>query len=194
MSAEREPWSRDAAPGASRGGVGGGRLVLLSLAASAALVVGYLAAGGSGYKPTVVADPCAPREWTAPQGVDEYAQQFTLSALDGAACELGVSRETLDRGARDHRLARAVRRRATGSSPPSSSRRCAPGWCGRSTMPSDAGALDPTAAVGLRAVAERLPVETAIGLIEDARRIFEGGQGVVDSLGGLLDEAGNLLP
>ena len=36
-----------------------------------------------------------PREWTSPEGAEEIAQQFFLSALDGAACELGVSRETL---------------------------------------------------------------------------------------------------
>lgn len=193
MSAEREPWSRDAVPGASRGGVGGGRLVLLSLAASAALVVGYLAAGGSGYKPTVVADPCAPREWTAPQGVDEYAQQFTLSALDGAACELGVSRETLT-AALASTASREQFAADYGIEPAELESAVRAGLVRAVDDAERAGALDPTAAVALRAVAERLPVETAIGLIEDARRIFEGGQGVVDSLGGLLDEAGNLLP
>lgn len=193
MSAERERWSGDAAPGASRGGVGGGRLVLLSLAASAALVVGYLAAGGSGYKPTVVADPCAPREWTAPQGVDEYAQQFTLSALDGAACELGVSRETLT-AALASTASREQFAADYGIEPAELESAVRAGLVRAVDDAERAGALDPTAAVALRAVAERLPVETAIGLIEDARRIFEGGQGVVDSLGGLLDEAGNLLP
>ena len=193
MSAERERWSGDAAPGASRGGVGGGRLVLLSLAASAALVVGYLAAGGSGYKPTVVADPCAPREWTAPQGIDEYAQQFTLSALDGAACELGVSRETLT-AALASTASREQFAADYGIDPAELEAAVHAGLVRAVDDAERAGALDPTAAVALRAVAERLPVETAIGLIEDARRIFEGGQGVVDSLGGLLDEAGNLLP
>ena len=171
----------------------GASLVLLALVASAALVAAYLAAGGSGYKPTAVADPCAAREWTSPQGVDEHAQQFTLSALDGAACELGVSRETLtaalastasreqfaaDYGIDSAELEAAVRA----------------GLVRAIDDAERAGALDATAAVPLRALAERLPVETAIGLIEDARSIFEGGKGVVDSLGGVLDEAGNLLP
>ena len=30
-----------------------------------------------------------------PEGLDQIAKQFSLSALDGAACQLGVSRETL---------------------------------------------------------------------------------------------------
>jgi len=70
-------------------------LVLAALAASVALVAVYLAAGGSDYEPTPVAGPCEPREWRSPEGVEESAEQFALSALDGAACELGVSRETL---------------------------------------------------------------------------------------------------
>ena len=75
--------------------VNGKGLVLGALAASAALVIAYLLAGGGDYEPTAVADPCAPREWRDPEGVEEAAQQFALSALDGAACELQVSRETL---------------------------------------------------------------------------------------------------
>ena len=75
--------------------VNGKGLVLGALATSAALVIAYLLAGGGDYEPTAVADPCAPREWRDPEGVQEAAQQFALSALDGAACELQVSRETL---------------------------------------------------------------------------------------------------
>ena len=70
-------------------------LIVSAIVASVVLVGTYLAAGGAGYEPTPVADPCAPREWSSPQGVEEVAEQFFLSALDGAACELGVSRETL---------------------------------------------------------------------------------------------------
>ena len=70
-------------------------LVIGSAAVSILLVVVYLAAGGGSYEPTPVADPCAPRVWTSPDDLEENAQQFFLSALDGAACELGVSREEL---------------------------------------------------------------------------------------------------
>ena len=69
--------------------------MLAAIGASALLVVAYLALGGGDYEPTAVADPCAAREWRDPEGIEESAEQFALSALDGAACELGVSRETL---------------------------------------------------------------------------------------------------
>ena len=62
-----------------------------------ALVGAYLAAGGSSYTPAKVQDPCKPRPWRNPQGIQAIAEQFSLSALDGAACRLGVSREALAR-------------------------------------------------------------------------------------------------
>ena len=72
-------------------------LFLGSIAVSLVLVLAYLAAGGSDYAPAKTQDPCKPREWRNPEGLQEIAQQFSLSALDGAACKLGVSRETLAR-------------------------------------------------------------------------------------------------
>jgi hypothetical protein len=90
------------------------RAIALSVAAAAALVVTYLALGGASYAPAKVADPCAPRDWQQPKGVQEVAQLIVLSGLDGAACELGVSREdvvlafesreTLEAFAREHGL------------------------------------------------------------------------------------------
>jgi hypothetical protein len=90
------------------------RAIALSVAAAAALVVTYLALGGASYAPAKVADPCAPRDWQQPEGVQEVAQLIVLSGLDGAACELGVSREdvvlafesreTLEAFAREHGL------------------------------------------------------------------------------------------
>ena len=194
MSAERERWSGDAAPGASRGGVGGGRLVLLSLAASAALVVAYLAAGGSGYKPTVVADPCAPREWTAPQGVDEYAQQFTLSALDGAACELGVSRETLARALSSEEARKRFAERY-GVDDAKLEEAVHAGLVRGVDDAEHAGALSPILAVPLRELAQRVPVEEGIELISDASPMFEDAQGLLDLLGGQdLGGLGQLVP
>ena len=70
-------------------------LVVGAVIASLALVLTSLALGGASYEPKPVQDPCAPRPWRSPEGLDQIAQQLTLSALDGAACELHVSRETL---------------------------------------------------------------------------------------------------
>jgi hypothetical protein len=57
------------------------------------LVVVYLALGGASYAPAKVADPCQTREWRNPQGVQRTIEQIVLSALDGAACDLGATRE-----------------------------------------------------------------------------------------------------
>ncbi|HEY7148268.1 MAG TPA: hypothetical protein VH420_02380 [Gaiellaceae bacterium] len=71
------------------------RAIAWSIAAVAVLVLAYLALGGASYAPAKVADPCAPRDWRDPRGFQEVAQQIVLSSLDGAACELGVSREDM---------------------------------------------------------------------------------------------------
>lgn len=73
----------------------GRMLILLCAVAGAALVVAYLALGGGRYEPLATADPCQPREWRDPEGQAKVAEQIALSSLDGAACELGVSREEL---------------------------------------------------------------------------------------------------
>jgi len=168
-------------------------LIAASTAISVALVVVYLAAGGRGYEPTPVADPCAPRAWTAPEDLEETAQQFLLSALDGAACDLGVSRETLaaalpseetraefaaERGIDEVRLEQAVRA----------------GVLRAIDDAVAADALSPLIAEGLRPLAERLPVDEAVALIDDAGSFFDDAGGVIDDLGGLLDQAGDLLP
>ena len=69
--------------------------ILVALVAVAAVVVPYLALGGASYEPTPVADPCRTREWRDPGDVPRVVEQVVLSALDGAACELGASREEL---------------------------------------------------------------------------------------------------
>jgi hypothetical protein len=71
------------------------RAIAWSVAAALALVVTYLALGGASYAPAKVADPCATRDWRNPQGLEEVGEQIVLSGLDGAACELGVSREEM---------------------------------------------------------------------------------------------------
>lgn len=69
--------------------------LLVALGLVAAVLLPYLALGGTSFEPTPVADPCQVRDWRDPGDVDEVLEQIALSALDGAACVLGVSREDL---------------------------------------------------------------------------------------------------
>ena len=156
-------------------------LVLVAVAASLALVITFLALGGSSYAPAAVRDPCQPRHWRHVDDLQGTAEQFTLSALDGTACELHVSRETLvlalaspggrERFADDPRLESAVR-------------------AGLQRAIDDgerAGVLSPIVAGGLRELARNAPVAEVIGLIRDAAPVF-------GDIGGLLGPLGSLLP
>lgn len=69
--------------------------LFVALGLVAAVLLPYLALGGASFEPTPVADPCQTRDWRDPGDVDEVLEQIVLSALDGAACVLGVSREDL---------------------------------------------------------------------------------------------------
>ena len=71
-----------------------GAPVLLAAGGGLALVTVYAALGGGAYKPLEPADPCLTRsaELLESRGLVEG---IGLSALDGAACELGVGREEL---------------------------------------------------------------------------------------------------
>jgi hypothetical protein len=96
--------------------------LMVALAAVAVVVVPYAALGGGSYKPTPVADPCVKREWRSPGNLQAVLEQVALSALDGAACELGTSREelvlalrdeqALDAFAAEHHITRARAERA----------------------------------------------------------------------------------
>ncbi len=77
--------------------------VLVALAAVAGVVVPYVALGGGSYEPTPVADPCQKREWRKPGDLQAVLEQVALSALDGAACDLGTSREELVLALRDEK-------------------------------------------------------------------------------------------
>jgi len=70
------------------------RAPLAAIAASAGLIAAYLAFGGASFEPRAVADPCQAREQAvlAQRGTFEA---IALSSLDGAACELQVTREEL---------------------------------------------------------------------------------------------------
>jgi hypothetical protein len=73
------------------------RLAWLAVAAvaSAVLVFTYAAAGGTDYAPAAGRDPCKPRHWPKVSGTNAIGEQLALSAIDGAACKLGVSGEEL---------------------------------------------------------------------------------------------------
>ena len=69
-----------------------GRRVLAALGAAAAvLIVIELALGSLHFGEAKLADPCAAK----PPAVDGVIQRFGGSALNGAACELGTTREEL---------------------------------------------------------------------------------------------------
>lgn len=168
-------------------------LIGVSAAASVLLVIAYLAAGGATYEPQQVHDPCQPREWRSPDTLQEIAEQFTLSALDGAACELHVSRETLARAlATPESRKRFVERYGVDDAEFESAVRA--GVVRAIDDAERAGALSPFIAAPLREVAKRLPVDAAIRLINDARPIFEGSQGFLGGLGALLGQVQGLLP
>ncbi|MEK6250589.1 MAG: hypothetical protein AABM43_01390 [Actinomycetota bacterium] len=159
------------------------------MAASVALVVTFLALGGSSYAPAKVSDPCEPRARPQTSGLQDTAAQFTLSALDGTACELHVSRETLvlalatpegrQRFADDPRLQAAVRA----------------GLVRAIDDAERAGALNPLVANGLRELARNAPVDQVVSLIRDASPIFNDLGGLLGGLGALLpNEVQGLLP
>lgn len=150
-------------------------LVAGSIAASALLVGVYLAAGGSSYAPAKTQDPCKPRPWRNPEGLQQIAEQFSLSALDGAACELGVSREALARalassaarerfskryGIDDAELAKAIRA----------------GLLRAVNDAEHAGALSPLIAGPLRETLRTIPLDEAIKLVRDARSLLNNLQ------------------
>jgi hypothetical protein len=162
-------------------------LVIGSVIASLVLVGAYLAAGGSSYEPEKVQDPCQPRPWSNPQSLSEIANQFTVSALDGAACQLGVSREALARalatpqarerfkkkyGIDDEKLAKAIRA----------------GLLRAVDDAEEAGALSPILAVPLRETVQRIPLDQAIELINDAESFLGNVDGFLGPAGDLLEE------
>ena len=165
-------------------------LVIGSIVAAVALVGIYLAAGGSSYTPAKTQDPCKQRPWRNPEGLQRIAEQFTLSALDGAACQLGVSRETLARALAtpesrerfterydisDAKLARAVRS----------------GLLRAVDDAEAAGALNPLLAAPLRETLRNIPLDQAIELINNAESLLDDVQGFLGPVEGLLEQ---LLP
>ncbi len=154
---------------------------------SALVLVGvYLAAGGASYAPAKTQDPCKARPWRNPEGLAQIAEQFSLSALDGAACKLGVSRETLaqalassdarQRFARrydltDAQIARAVRA----------------GLLRAVDDAERAGALSPLIGEPLRETLRSIDLEEAIELINDAESLLGNVEGLLGPAQELLE-------
>jgi hypothetical protein len=72
-------------------------IVLGLVAATAGLLVVELRNGARTYAERTYADPCAeqPDPYPGESGFDATLQRILLGTLNGAACELGVSREEL---------------------------------------------------------------------------------------------------
>lgn len=154
---------------------------------SAVLLVGiYLAAGGASYTPEKTQDPCKHRAWRNPEGLQQIAEQFTLSALDGAACQLGVSRETLAQAlaspearerfkqrynVTDAKLAKAVRA----------------GLLRAVDDAEEAGALNPILAAPLRETLRDIPLDQAIELINNAESLLNNVEGFLGPAQELLE-------
>lgn len=171
----------------SAGGRSRGFLLLAgAIAASLVLVGAYIAAGGSTYEPEKVQNPCNPRPWSNPQSLGEIANQFSVSALDGAACQLGVSRETLARalaspqarkrfaekyGIDDEKLAKAIRA----------------GLLRAVDDAEEAGALSPILAVPLRATLRDIPLEEAIELVQNAKKLLGNVEGFLGPASGIIE-------
>jgi hypothetical protein len=169
-------------------------LVAGAAVAAALLAGGYLAAGGASYEPAATQDPCKPRAWRSPEGIKEIVEQFSLSALDGAACELGVSRETLARAlASEEARERFAERYGIDDAKLEDAVHA--GLVRGVDDAEDAGALSPFLAVPLRELAQRVPVEQGIELINDASPLFDDAQALLDLLGGQdLGGLGQLIP
>ncbi len=149
-------------------------LIVGSGAAAALLVLVSLALGGASYEPAGVGDPCQSRQWQPGSGLDHVAQQLSLSALDGAACELHVSRETLVIS-----LASPQGRQAFASDPQLADSLRA-GLIKAIDDAESSGDLPGLVAAGLREVVANLPADQLISTIRNA--------------GGLLGQLGVDVP
>ena len=169
------------------GRIGGGALVVASILVSLALVGAYLAAGGSSYEPEKVQNPCQPRPWSNPQTLGQIANQFTISALDGAACQLGVSREVLARalatpegrerfkeryGIDDEKLAKAIRA----------------GLVRAVDDADEAGALPALIAGPLRRTVQNIPLEQAIEFINDAEGFLSDAESFLGPAQSIIEQ------
>lgn len=141
------------------------RAIVVATAASALLVAVYLGLGGASYAPAKSADPCVQRDWRNPGAFQEVAEQIVLSGLDGAACELGASREQVVLAfAGSSSLESFAREQGISVNQLESLVRS--GLLRALDDAQRADAINPTIAGILRQVIERVPLDTVIDLLE----------------------------
>jgi hypothetical protein len=170
-----------------RAGTRGRALVIGAIVVAVALPGAYLAAGGASYSPAKTADPCKHRPWRNPQSLAEVAQQISLSALDGAACRLGVSREALARAlATEEGRERFRQRYGIGDAKLSQAIRAA--LLRAVDDAEDAGALSPLIGTPLKATLERIPLDQAIELLRDAESALSSLESFLGPAGSFLEE------
>jgi len=162
-------------------------LVVYAVLASLVLVGAYLVAGGASYTPAKIQDPCEHRPWRDPGNLEEVAQQFSLSALDGAACELGVSREELAQALATEESRERFRERY-GIDDVKFAKAIRAGLLRAIKDAEDAGALSSLIGGPLRATVEEIPLDQAIDLINDASSVFSTFQDFLGPAGDLLEE------
>jgi hypothetical protein len=75
--------------------VRGTTLGIAALVVAVALPATYVGLGGGRYEPPGITDPCGAHSWGEPSDYEELAERLAGAALDEAACDLGVSRQTL---------------------------------------------------------------------------------------------------
>jgi hypothetical protein len=166
----------------ARSGTG---ILVASIVASLALFIAYAFAGGFDFKPAAVADPCDSRVWSDPSGLEDTAQQLALSAVDGAACELDVSREQLTRAlADDQTLSDFLDEE--GISREQFEQAVRSGLERAVDDAENAGAIDPLVATGIRTAIGFVPVDRIIPLLQNASGLIDGGSELNELLQGDL--------
>ena len=138
-------------------------------------------------RPRTRASPGLARPATA---CSEIAEQFSLSALDGAACQLGVSRERLAQALATRRGPRAVHR-ALRHRRRELARAIRAGLLRAVDDAEEAGALSPFIAGPLRDAFEHIPLDQAIELVNDAGKILNAAESFLGPAGDMIEE---LLP
>jgi hypothetical protein len=143
--------------------------ILVALLVGAAVLIGVeLANGAADAGALAVGDPCDERSSFPGQGLDATLQRIVFDGLDGAACELGTTREELvlslsPRSSTDEipwddeTIERAVRAGLLEAIDDAEQR----------------GSLNGLVAFAIREVVERAPLQWLI----------DGGQGIVDLFG-----------
>jgi hypothetical protein len=161
-------------------------LIGVAIVSSVALVGIYLAAGGGSYAPAETQDPCQDRPWRSPEGLEQIAEQFSLSALDGAACELGVTREDLARALATPQ-SRERFTEAFGISEAELARAVRAGLLRAVDDAEEAGALSPLVGAPLRATLRSIPLDQAIELTKNAETLLDNVESFLGPAQGLLE-------